>query len=229
MSAERPSKRRCASKQRSALPLIPPTEPVSDNTLPYSSAAYTLAEQYRIGTARLPLSALNNVWRVGQNRPLSTKQIQHLLQVYKKEGLLREPEAHHLIVGCTREEFQQAIAHVATLTSASKSSRPEPLTLTCCRTLPAGQTWPLLTAWSAVNSGSKVELIAGQHRVAAFKQLLLEQQQGSTIDTTVANDNAWWVCDFYDTGMKPFPFPFLLRSSSILLVIYIRCLANSKI
>jgi hypothetical protein len=219
MLAERPSKRRCAQKQHCALPLISPTEPANDNTLPYSSAAYTLAEQYRIGTARLPLSVLSNVWRVGQNRPLSTKQIQHLLQVYKKEGLLREPEAHHLIVGCTRGEFQQAIAHATTLASTSESSRPEPLTLTRSRTLPAGQTWPLLAAWSAINNGSKVELIAGQHRVAAFEQLLLERRQGSTVDGTVADDDAWWVCDFYDTGVEPFPSP--LRSSSILLVIYL--------
>ena len=208
MSAERPSKRRCAQKQHCALPLIPPTEPANGNTLPYSSAAYTLAEQYRIGTARLPLSVLSNVWRVRQNRPLSTKQIQHLLQVYKKEGLLQEPEAHYLIVGCTRGEFQQAIAHVTTLASTSESSTAEPLTLTCSRTLPARQTWPLLTTWSAVNNGSKVELIAGQHRVAAFKQLLLERRQGSTVDITVANDDdddAWWVCDFYDTSVAPFP------------------------
>ena len=204
MSAERPTKRRCARKQPYALPLTPPTEPVNDNTLPYSSAAYTLAEQYRIGMARLPLSVLNSVWRVGQNRPLSTKQIQYLLQVYKKEGLLREPEAHHLIVGCTRGEFQQAVEHIAALTSVGESSELEPLTLTCSRTLPAGQTWPLLTTWSAVNNGSKVELIAGQHRVAALEELLLERQQGHPVDTTVADDDAWWVCDFYDIGMEPF-------------------------
>jgi len=208
MSAERPTKRRRAQRQHCTLPLIPPTELVNNNALPYSSAAYTLAEQYRIGTARLPLSVLNSVWRIGQNRPLSTKQIQHLLQVYKKEGLLREPEAHHLIVGCTRGEFQQAIERVTALTSTSESSKLEPLTLACSRTLPAGQTWPLLTTWSAVNNGSKVELIAGQHRVAAFEQLLLERQQGRTVDTTTAEDDAWWVCDFYDTGVEPIPPPF---------------------
>ena len=166
MAAERPSKRpRLESKEDQQN--TPNANSTTNTTITCYSSAYTLAEQFRLGTARLPLSALSTTWHEGQNRPLDAKQVDNLVAIYKEEGLLREPEENHLIVACSKADFDRALENAGL---GSSIPLPHLRSLTQFR-IPHSVRWPLLASWTTVNNGRLVELIAGQHRVAALKKL----------------------------------------------------------
>src|SRR5271167_3002006 len=158
-----------------------------------SQYLHPTAEPFRIGTAKLPLDALTTVWRIGTNRPLENKQVQRLQRIYKQDGVAREVEEHHLVVACTRAEFERAVEDYC---SKAQDDTPETLQPSIRSRSPQafpGIKWPLLSSW--LNVGNKpAELIAGQHRVKAFQEYLALQR------LPALENESWWVCDFYDIG-----------------------------
>ena len=168
MAAERPSKRARLENEEDQQNTPKATSTTNMSNITSYSSAYSLAEKFRLGTARLPLSALSSTWHEGQNRPLDAKQVDNLVAIYKEEGLLREPEDNHLIVACSKADFNQALEN-ATLGSSIPAAHLQ--SITQFRIPPHGVQWPLLASWTTVNDGRLVEPIAGQHRVAALKKL----------------------------------------------------------
>jgi hypothetical protein len=54
--------------------------------------------------------------------------------------------------------------------------------------------WPSFEGWGSI-IGEKAELIAGHHRVEAFKEYLWLCE--------LPEEEQWWVCSIYDKGFSP--------------------------
>jgi hypothetical protein len=113
------------------------------------------AQPYLLTTARFPINALTPVWGQGSNRQVDTNHAQSLCRIFKEQGLQREPEENHLRIACSRAEVDRMIDYLRTAGTVNES-----LSL-----LPA---YPSFDDWMEVNR-TKVEIMAGQHRVEALK------------------------------------------------------------
>lgn len=172
-------RRRPASSQPPAKRRRPQSgAPKDDST--YGQSLLERAKDYHLGTARFPINALNPVWKEGQNRDPDGKQIQALLKIFKEQGVQREAVAHRLRVICPRAEFERMVAHLAQTGSPTAKTAPV----------------PSFFDWVEVN-GSRIELMAGQHRVKAFDLLLAK---GNKLPTSSEEELPWWECEVYNSG-----------------------------
>jgi hypothetical protein len=113
------------------------------------------------------------------------RQVRELCDSFGREGLLRESEGNRLQVCCSRAEFARMMAHLATTTSDGASG--------------AGDALPSFHDWVEVN-GSRAELMAGQHRLAALERFLQKEFP------TAPPEEHSWACDIYDQG-RPLTLP----------------------
>ena len=153
------------------------TTPVVDLT--DTKSVRERAEPYRLATAKFPIDALTPVWKVGSNRQIDKKHVQNLCRIFEEQHLQREPDENHLRVACSQAEVQRMINHLN----------------------PSGTLLPTYLPfddWTAVNK-TKVELMAGQHRVDALK-LYLQRLDGKSEDRSLGKVHSWWICDIYDIG-----------------------------
>lgn len=170
LSSKRPAKsqRKPSSNLASAtietknVSIIQETESARQQALPYLLA-----------TARIPISVLTAVWKVGQNRSLDFEHVQDLCSAFKNKALKRTSYDNHLFVSgrcesvCKMKEYLQDAGQ-------------------------AGEKPLLFDDWAEVNPGELLEIIAGQHRVAALKEHA--QKEG------IPEEALWWTCEIYDQG-----------------------------
>jgi hypothetical protein len=141
------------------------------------------AKPYLLATAKLPLDALTPIWKVGSNRQTNTKHVQSLYRIFTEQGLQREPDENHLRIACSRAEVDRMRDHVNSCPTPSRSCIPAFLAF---------------DDWMVVN-GTKVEVMAGQHRIEALKVFvahLSSRSQGGFLEA----EHLWWICDIYDIG-----------------------------
>lgn len=155
------------------------------------------AEQYRLATVKFPIDALTPEWRIGRNRPINEAHKRRLLQIFKETGVLRQDVNHRLHVACTKAQVQQMFDHIG-----QKGSQVEGAAGARENARDADAELPSFNDWNSV-IGEKAELMAGNHRVEAFKEYL--QFSGGL------EEELWWGCDIFDRGM-----PMLLLSASLL-------------
>ena len=156
----------------------------STGNLTSAKSVRELAEPYRVCTAKFPIDALTPSWSQGINRPVSNKHVLTLYRTFEGEGLQREANNNHLIVGCTAEQIRKMRFHFDLL---GKPSRwPES----------TSGPWPSFHEWTAVTK-EKAETISGQHRVEALKMFLAQNSKRLGLSE---NDERWWICDIYDLG-----------------------------
>lgn len=67
-------------------------------------------------------------------------------------------------------------------------------TATAAESAEGDSKWPSFEAWGSL-IGEKAELIAGHHRVEAFKEYLRFRE--------LPEEERWWVCSIYDKGFSP--------------------------
>lgn len=136
------------------------------------------AEPYRIITAKFPIDALTASWSVGSNRPIDGQHVHRLCQIFKEQGLQREPEENRLLIACSRDEVQRMMDHLGE--EGDRTGTP-----------------PFFKDWMAVN-GREAEIMVGQHRVEAAKAFLqkLEEERNE--------GPHWWICDIYEKGRPSF-------------------------
>ena len=65
------------------------------------------AEKYRLCTAIFRTDSLTPIWTIGVNRPIQTKHIQRLFDIFESDGLHRLDPRHRLLVACTKEEVEK--------------------------------------------------------------------------------------------------------------------------
>jgi len=139
------------------------------------------AKPYLLAVAKLPVDVLIAAWKVGSNRQTDTRHVQSLYRIFKEQGLQREPDENHLRIACSQAEVDRMRDHVNSSGTLSGSQIPAYLAF---------------DDWMEVN-GTKVEVMAGQHRIEALKVFvshLSSRSQGSLIE----EEHLWWICDIYD-------------------------------
>lgn len=139
---------------------------------------YNESKEFLLGTARFPVDALTPRWSLGENRSISPAHVKQLCKLFNDQGLRRSDAECYIRVGCTRQQFQNMLAHV----------RSQQLEASLEETDEGGDgLW--FRDWEVVN-GCKAELLAGNHRVEALKRLL----KGS------CEADRWWTAQIYDIG-----------------------------
>ena len=125
------------------------------------------AEQYRILTAKMPVEALAADWSEGRNRTLEEKHVKALCKIFTQGGLNRAD--HHVAVLSTRSEVECMLRVMGLHGEATDADD-----------------MPAFGDWLSVNR--QVELMDGQHRVAALERYVSE--------TGADKKELWWHCDF---------------------------------
>lgn len=153
-----------------------------------ADSIYDQAAPYLLATAKFPIDALTSEWSIGANRPIDPAHKRRLCQIFDEVGVLRRDRSHQLQVACSKAQVQQMLDHLAEKGQAQASA-------TAAESAKEGDLkWPSFEGWvSAV--GAKAELIAGHHRVEAFKEYL--RRRG------LPEEERWWVCSIYDKGFSP--------------------------
>lgn len=148
---------------------------------------YDQAAPYLLATARFPIDALTSQWSNGINRPIDQAHKRRLRQVFNEVGVFRRDRSHRLQIACSKAEVQKMLHHLEehqACTAAAAAKGADEVDLE----------WPSFEDWLSV-VGSKVELIAGHHRVEAFKEYLQLRE--------LPEKERWWVCSIYDNGFIP--------------------------
>ncbi|KAF2133085.1 hypothetical protein P153DRAFT_253634, partial [Dothidotthia symphoricarpi CBS 119687] len=118
---------------------------------------------------------------IGTNRPINEAYKRRLCQIFKELGVLRRDVSHRLQVACTKAQVQKienaCDADVELLSFED---------------------------WSSV-VGEKAELMAGNHRVEAFKEYLQCLK--------LSQSERWWACDVYDKDALPAHLHIKLRAN----------------
>lgn len=152
-----------------------------------ADSVYDQAAPYLLVTARFPIDALTSEWSIGVNRPIDPTHKRRLRQIFDEVGVLRRDRSHRLQVACSKAQVQQMLGHL-------EEEGQGQTTATAAKGAEKGDAkWPSFEGWVSV-IGAKAELIAGHHRVEAFKEYLQLRQ--------LSEEERWWVCNIYDKGVS---------------------------
>jgi hypothetical protein len=146
-------------------------------------------EPYRLATVKFPIDALSPDWSIGTNRPIDECHKRRLFQIFKEIGVLRQDARHRLQVACTKAQVQRMLDHLRQGGSEAGGTHGANEDAH-----PADAEVPSFEEWESV-VGEKAELMAGNHRIEAFKEYLRY--------TKSSQAERWWVCDVYDRGILP--------------------------
>lgn len=154
-----------------------------------ADSIYDQAAPYLLATAKFPIDALTSEWSIGANRPIDPAHKRRLCQIFDEAGVLRRDRSHRLQVACSKAQVQQMLARLAEDTQAQATAATA-----AENAEEADPKWPSFEGWVSV-VGAKAELIAGHHRIEAFKEYL--RRRG------LPEEERWWVCSIYDKGFSP--------------------------
>jgi hypothetical protein len=139
-------------------------------------------QNFLLGTARFPVDALTARWSLGENRSIDRNHVKRLCKLFKDQGVRRSDVECHIIVGCTRQQHERMLVHTGIGVGEQCMSSETVTTATTSTTVS-------FSDWEEVNE-CKAELLAGNHRVEALKELL----KGSDAS------ERWWTAQIYDIG-----------------------------
>jgi hypothetical protein len=141
------------------------------------------ARPYLLATARVPINVFDFTWSTGANRSINRKHVRTLCRIFSERKLQRENEQHYVRAISTKEEVTRMINSI-------NKELPVISTLDPCASV---KPWPVFNQWEAINQ-TKIELIAGQHRIEALKEYAQHLKW--------QDDQLWWICDIYDKGIS---------------------------
>lgn len=151
-----------------------------------ADSIYDQAAPYLLVTAKFPIDALSSEWSIGANRPIDPAHKRRLRQIFDEAGVLRRDRDHRLQVACSKAQVQQMLDQLEDGATAAEGAEE------------GDSKWPSFEGWASV-IGAKAELIAGHHRVEAFKEYLRLHE--------LPEEERWWVCSLYDKGFSPLHVP----------------------
>jgi len=152
-----------------------------------ADCVYDRAAPYLLVTARFPIDALTSEWSIGFNRPIDQAHKRRLRQIFDEAGVLRRDTSHRLQVACSKAQVQQMLDYL-------KEEGQAQTTTTATESAEGDSKWPSFEGWGSI-IGERAELIAGHHRVEAFKEYLRLRE--------LPEKERWWVCSIYDKGFSP--------------------------
>ncbi|KAF4883690.1 hypothetical protein CGCF415_v015725 [Colletotrichum fructicola] len=137
-----------------------------------------LAKPYLLATARLHIDIMDITWSKGVNRRIEPSHVRELRDVFIKGGLERSAPENHMFVLCDAEDVRRALeTRQDDEDGGDEGAREHPL-----------------LRWADVN-GTKVEVMAGQHRLHALREYIKA--------TGAVESDAWWTCELYDKDKLP--------------------------
>ena len=140
-----------------------------------SASIRELARPYLLAVGRLPLDVLNTTWSAGRNRAIEAKHVRELCEAFKINGLQRHEPRNRLLCLCSADDARRVRRGASEEAADGQPDKEMDL-----------------LRWAEVNSGS-VEVIAGQHRIAALREY--SRDSGGA-----RPDQLWWTCELYDQG-----------------------------
>jgi hypothetical protein len=143
------------------------------------------AEAHFLGIAQIPVDALTGNWTIGSNRPIDGTHVNDLCRLFSENGLDRRTEPNRILVECAKEDYERMVKF------NQESIRNRGAQTILC-TEPQ-----LFKQWMRVNR-KQVEIIAGQHRVAALAVFL--RNQAIEVSGFNIEGNSWWTCEIYNSG-----------------------------
>ncbi|CAN9216863.1 unnamed protein product [Alternaria alternata] len=143
-----------------------------------ADCVYDRAAPYLLVTARFPIDALTSEWSIGMNRPIDQAHKRRLRQIFDEAGVLRRDASHRLQVACSKAQVQQMLDHL-------KDKGLAQTTATAAESAEGDSKWPSFEGWGSIIR-EKAELIAGHHRVEAFKEYLRFRE-------LLEEERWWWV------------------------------------
>lgn len=175
-------------------------------------------EPYYLGAARFRINILNPTWAYGTNRVLSKKQTSGLVKAFSSStGICRTEREHRLRVLCKSSDVQKmqewvkSSADTQSGNSGAEDATGKEAHVGVSNAQPGTHSgWDVFDNWQSV-VGNSIELIAGQHRVEALKEILRKRNQSG-------DEEGWWVCDIYDAGLFTLPLSHGTRWPSIMLM-----------
>ncbi|GJN86979.1 hypothetical protein PLIIFM63780_010561 [Purpureocillium lilacinum] len=175
--AARPSRQSAASTGKRRRDSSDENTPAKAARKQFEEGQTTLeqAKPYRILTARMPLDALTADWSLARNRSLQAKHVDALYTIFERGDMKRA--SYPLAVLSTRSEVQRMLHGMG-----YDSDTPD------------ADDVPSFDGWLSVNR-RPVELLDGQHRVAALKRLVYR--------TGAGEEELHWPCNFYDRDELP--------------------------
>ena len=135
-------------------------------------------QPFRIMTVKFPIDYTTPNWSTGQNRDVNEKHVKQLCHLFEEYGLERLNCAHRICLLSSLQDVQRACKHLG---------------INCVPNDPTASP-PYFESWGETCTGP-VEVLAGNHRIAALK-MYLERRK---LDGNRAE--RWWLCDIYDRGM----------------------------
>ncbi|CAN9177172.1 unnamed protein product, partial [Alternaria alternata] len=162
-----------------------------------ADCVYDRAAPYLLVTARFPIDALTSEWSIGMNRPIDQAHKRRLRQIFDEAGVLRRDASHRLQVACSKAQVQQMLDHL-------KDEGLAQTTATAAESAEGDSKWPSFEGWGSI-IGEKAELIAGHHRVEAFKEYLRFRE--------LPEEERWWVCSIYNKDTLPPHLRIQLRAN----------------
>lgn len=135
------------------------------------------AEPFRLATAAMPIRVLSGLWTMGKNRQVDPKHVQKLCTVFQKAGLKRQARENRILLLASRQDVVAMIARYQEQEHEVVSGDRGPYDF---------------HQWMDVHGDTKVEIMAGQHRVKALEAYVREAE--------LSPAELWWECDFYDRG-----------------------------
>lgn len=150
-----------------------------ESSIREASSIRQQAERHRLATAKMPLDSLTCTWTRGKNRRLQQQQVSRLCEDFRALGLEREAEENFLLVQCSAAAVEQMLAFLGVGRVLRDGERAQ------------DRIWNF-EDWPIVNSGEEVEVMAGQHRMAALRQYARQ--------TGIGTGQLWWTCYIYEAG-----------------------------
>ncbi|KAK3177774.1 hypothetical protein K4F52_009472 [Lecanicillium sp. MT-2017a] len=147
------------------------------------------AEPHRLATAKLPFGALNCQWADGSNRELKDAQVTNLRGLFRTNSILRTADENFLVVKCSRDAVDRMLKHLEAQGHSAAAGKTSLLSF---------------LEWLRVNPGVKLEVLAGQHRMAALREEVRE--------TGADDGELWWTCIILDEEL-PFDLDVKLRTN----------------
>lgn len=160
------------------------SEPASDGRFRDGRSAREQAKPYLLAVAHIPLDALDTTWTTGTNRAVNPRHVQRLRERFRAVGLERRTPENRIIGLCSAADVQRLKTRDRLLEREEGQA-------------PAGEVYDFVD-WREL-AEDKIEVLAGQHRMAALRQL------GGPAG------EQWWCCELYDRARLPSGLDVQLR------------------
>ena len=140
------------------------------------------ARQYELVTAHMPLSALETHWSLGaehrvENRPINRVHRQRLLDTFMQGDAHRTDPRNYILVKASKKDTDNMLNYLEATNGMNDEGIQQ------------------FFAWHRVNGDRKVEVLNGQHRLAAWHDYISKSK--------TPTHELSWICVFYDKSECP--------------------------